>query len=124
MQKGHLLTFQCEQCEQLISFSVVDLDKQHGNIPCKHCSKVYAFSDPDLKRQLQKFEALCRQIADSEEILSNTSVGIDVGPHHVKVPYKILLTRLNSSLDLVIGNRPLTIEFRMEPLKDLKECLQ
>lgn len=124
MQKGHLLTFQCDNCTQNLSFSVVDLDKNPGKVTCEHCSKEYAFSDPDLKRQLKKFEALCRQIADSEEILSNASVGIDVGPHHVKVPYKILLTRLNSSLELVIGDRPLTIEFRMEPLKDLKECLK
>lgn len=121
MQKGHLLTFHCEDCDQPVSFSVVDLDQQ---ITCAHCSKKYTLSDPDLKRQLVKFEALCRQIAESEEILGNAAIGIDVGPHHVKVPYKILLSRLNSSLELMIGDRPLTIEFRMEPLTDLKEYVK
>ncbi len=124
MQKGHVLTFRCEDCDQPVTFSVVDLDKHHSNIVCEHCSKEYALSDPTLKRQLTKFEALCRQIAESEEILGNAAIGIDVGPHHIKVPYKILLSRLNSSLELTLGSRPLTIEFRMEPVQDLKEYVK
>jgi hypothetical protein len=66
-------------------------------------------------RQLKKFELLCRQIHHSEEILSNTSVGIFVGDREIKVPYKLLLTRLNSTLNLMMGDRPLAITFRIEP---------
>ena len=121
MQKGHVLEFNCQGCQQPIKFSVFELDQL---IHCAHCAKKYAFKDESLRRQIKKFEALCRQLVESEEILSMTSVGIDVGEHRVKVPYKILLTRLNSVLDLNIGEKEkLAISFRVEPLKDLPPTL-
>lgn len=119
MKQRHVLQFSCQGCQNPVSFSVFDLDDNKSLIHCLQCNKKYALNDETLKRQLKKFEALCRQILDSEEILSNTAVGIDVGEHHVKVPFKILLTRLSSTLDLMIGNQPLSIAFRIEPLKDL-----
>jgi hypothetical protein len=69
-------------------------------------------------RQLRKFEALCSQIQESQEILGNASVGIDVGEHHVKVPYKLLLTRLNSTLELDMGEARVSIAFRIEPAEE------
>lgn len=80
-------------------------------------------------RQLQKFEALCLQIHESEEILGNTQVAINVGPNEIKVPYRLLLTRLSSVMDLSIsdpklGAKRLEITFRTEPLNDckIKDC--
>ncbi len=119
MQKGHNLQFDCQGCKKPVRFSVFELEQNLKPILCPHCQKAYAFSDATLIRQIKKFEALCRQICDSEEILSNTAVGIDVGDRHVKIPYKLLLTRLSSRLDLVIGNQPVSIIFRIEPAKDL-----
>jgi len=123
MQKGHQLEFDCMTCKEPVIFSLFNLEKTDGHIACNKCQKRYAFTDETLKRQLKKFEALCRQLIESEEILSNASIGIDVGEHHVQIPYKLLLTRLNSSLELSIGNMPVSIKFRIEPLKDtpLKE---
>lgn len=119
MQKGHMLQFNCQGCHHPVRFSVFDLEAQEPLINCSQCQKKYSLTDETLKRQLRKFEALCRQILDSEEILGNTAVGIDVGEHHVKIPYKLLLTRLSSSLNLKIGDEQISIAFRMEPLKDL-----
>ena len=116
MQKGHVLEFKCLDCKTAIPFSLFDLE---APITCPDCGKQYAFTDATLQRQLKKFEGLCRQIHESEEILGNTSVGIDVGDHHVNVPYKLLLARLTSSLDLMIGDHPLSITFRMEPAHDI-----
>lgn len=117
MQKGHSLQFKCLPCGTPVTFSIFDLDHK-TTISCHNCEKKYAFADPTLVRQLKKFEALCRQIQDSEEILGNASVGVDVGEHHVKVPYKLLLTRLSSSLDLNMAGQKIAIFFRIEPLKD------
>src|SRR5690606_31766957 len=99
MQKGHLLQFSCQRCHHPIHFSVFELEHKGGGVNCPDCGLIYDFEDETLKRQLRKFENLCRQIQLSEEILSNTSVGIHVGEKEVKIPYKILLTRLNSTLD-------------------------
>jgi hypothetical protein len=117
MQKGHLLQFCCQSCQNPIQFSIFDIEKNE-KIPCLECGLLYDFNDEILIRQLRKFENLCRQIQLSEEILSNTSVGIYIGDREVKIPYKILLTRLNSTLDLMVGDRPLTITFRIEPTID------
>ncbi|MCE5315998.1 MAG: hypothetical protein LLG04_01365 [Parachlamydia sp.] len=119
MQKGHNLQFDCQGCKEPIRFSVFELEQGEKPIKCPHCAKTYALSDSTLIRQIKKFEALCRQICDSEEILSNTAVGIDVGDRQIKVPFKILLTRLSSCLDLMIGKQPVSIKFRIEPAKDL-----
>lgn len=119
MQKGHLLEFNCLSCKQPIHFSVIRLDQEETTIPCNCCEKKYAFTDETLRRQLKKFANLCLQLIESEEILGNTAVGVDVGEKHVKIPYKLLLTRLNSSLDLMIGDKKVSITFRIEPLKDI-----
>lgn len=118
MQKGHLLQFACPSCQGSVEFSVFALE-QNEKAVCPTCHKTYNFNDETLKRQLRKFSALCAQLIDSEEILSHTAVGIDVGEHHVKVPFKLLLTRFNSCLELEVGDQPVTIYFRIEPLKDI-----
>jgi len=117
MQKGHFLQFSCQCCQNPIQFSVFELEKNE-QLKCSECGLLYDFSDDVLMRQLRKFENLCRQIQLSEEILTNTSVGIYLGDREVKIPYKLLLTRLNSTLDLMVGDRPLTITFRIEPTID------
>jgi hypothetical protein len=117
MQKGHLLQFNCQSCLNPVDFSIFDIEEK-GGITCPDCQTHYDFSDEKLNRQLRLFENLCRQIQLSEEILSNTSVGIYTGDREIKIPYKILLTRLNSTLDLMIDGRPLTITFRIEPTAD------
>ena len=115
MQKNDSLEFECLTCQHPVRFSIFELD---GKIGCSNCSKKYAFEDEALKRQLRKFEALCKQIVESEEILSNVAVGIDVGERQVKMPYRLLLTRLNSVLDLKMGDKVISINFRVEPLRD------
>lgn len=119
MQKLKTLQFKCQSCKEPVTFSVFQLEHNNGLINCEHCQKKYVFSDDVLKRQLKKFEALCKQLIESDEILANTSVGIDVGEHKVKIPYRLLLTRLSSTLDLMIGNQPVAISFRIEPSRDL-----
>lgn len=121
MQKGHQLQFNCTCCQHPVHFSIFTLDQMNYTVECTHCGKHYLFDDETLRRQLGKFEALCRQIMESEEILGETCIGVDVGEHHVKIPYKLLLTRLNSSIDLMIGDQPISIAFRLEPAADLKE---
>jgi len=118
MQKGHLLQFTCQQCKKNIEFSIFDLEQSGHCIQCHSCQKKYVFNDDNLIRQLKKFASLCRQIIDSEEILGNTIVGIDIDDKHIKIPYKLLLTRFTSSLDLIMGDQPVSIRFRIEPLKD------
>jgi hypothetical protein len=123
MQKGHKLQFHCQGCDAPILFSVLDREHFSKIVPCPGCGRKYAFDDETLLRHLTQFEALCRQIYASEEILGSTSIAIDVGNHHVKVPFNILLTRLSSVIELHINGKKSVIFFRVEPLKDVPEVL-
>lgn len=119
MQKGRSLEFSCLSCKKPVTFSVFDLNKQDQPLTCSCCNKKYLFDDEILLRQLGLFEKLCRQIHESKEILSQTSVGVDIGSHQVNIPFKILLTRLSSRMDLMMGDTPLTIMFRIEPTEEI-----
>lgn len=120
VQKGHFLQFSCQSCHHPVCFSLFELEQGGWQVRCSQCDVSYDFNEVDLRRQLRKFEALCRQIHESEEILSNTSVGVHIGDREIKIPFKILLSRLNSTLDLMMGDAPIRITFRIEPAHDLK----
>ena len=119
MQLGAKLQFNCERCTTPVPFSVLALEEITKNICCDSCGQKYRFDDDTLLRQLRKFEALCRQIHASEEILGHTSISIDMGSKHVNVPFNILLTRLSSVLELSINGKKCVISFRLDPLNDV-----
>ena len=105
----------CIHCKKPVIFSIQDLGYQDKLVECTGCGKKYGFGQETLHRQLKKFAALCRQIQESEEILGSASVAVTVGQNEVKIPFKILLSRLKSTLDLSMGNERLSITFRVEP---------
>ncbi len=123
MNFGHKLQFLCEGCESPVLFSVLDRADFGGIVSCAACGKKYAFEDETLLRQLKQFESLCHQIHASEEILGSTAIAIDVGSHHVKVPFNILLTRLSPVIELNFNGKKVVIAFRVEPLRDVPEAL-
>jgi hypothetical protein len=75
-------------------------------------------------RQISLFIDLCTQLKKSEEILSSSSIAVNVGSSEVKLPFKLLLTRLRSTLDLEIEGSKVTISSRAEPLAIAKTLLE
>ena len=116
MSNGNEIEFPCvnDGCGQILSFSAVDpiCDKV---IVCPSCKKNYEF-DESLMAKLRKFDNLIRSVREAEDILGDINVGIDVEGHSVEVPYRLLLTRMNSFLTLKIGGREVKFRFRVEPL--------
>lgn len=118
MQKSHQLEIHCESCKAPLRFSVLNAQSLKEALVCNECGKKHIF-DEKLLSLLEKFEALCQQIHDSSEILGSSNVAINVGEHHVQVPFNILLTRLSSVIELCINGKKRTITFRVEPLADM-----
>lgn len=116
--KGGDIEFQCvkDNCKAMIAFSVQEIERSK-RIRCSSCRNEYSFNE-ELIAKIQKFENLITAVKNAEDILGGTNVSIDVDGHSVKVPYRLLLTRLNTSLTLRIGNEELSFHFRVEPLKD------
>lgn len=112
MEVGHQLEFACQRCEFAVQFSVLE---PHA-LQCRQCGQQYCF-DEGIHTQLRLFYALCRQIYESQDILSSTAIAMDIGSQNVKIPFSLLLTRFSSVLTLQINGRALDISFRLEPLR-------
>lgn len=123
MQKGPHLEFACPGCQASVPFSVLELAKDEYVAPCPDCGKKFVFNDDTLIRQLKKFTNLCIAIHESEEILGMASIGINLHDKEVNIPFKLLLTRLSSQMELMLGDTPMTIVFRIEPTELSKEKL-
>lgn len=115
MQGSPRLQFSCTECDAPLCFSAFEEKSFAEPLTCGGCGSRYILSDSTLQRQLRTFEALCRQVRESEEILSNSSVAVQVGCEEVKVPFRQLLTRFSCSLDLDIEGRQLSVAFDVEP---------
>jgi hypothetical protein len=124
MQVGNKLEFNCLECNEPITFSLLSPKTCGEILSCTKCRKQYVFDDKTILQHLLQFEALCQQIHDSQDILGNTSVAVEIGSHEVRIPFKILLTRLSSVMQLKIGEENLDIKFRVEPIKDIQEVFK
>jgi len=124
VQVGNNLEFRCinEGCGELVKFSVFDISKNHG-LRCAACSKEYTLGE-ELVRKLDMFEKLCRAVNEADDILSDTNVGINVYSHEVRIPFRLLLTRLNTQLNLSIGGKDIQIRFRVSPTKDMPQATE
>lgn len=120
---GHnRLSIKCidEECGSHIPLSLLEMESK-PRIQCKSCKNEYAFNK-QLVEQLVKFEKLISAIQDAKDILGQTAVAVDIQGHSVKIPYKLLLTRMNSELKLKINDQEMVVTFRVEPLE--KEILR
>ena len=70
----------------------------------------------EISRQILLFIQLCQQIKESEEILSSANISINIGDKQVNIPFKLLLTRLKSTLNLDIEGKKVSVSTRTEPL--------
>ena len=114
----------CIECERVIPFSILDLEPD-GPITCKECGKQYIFNE-DLFNKIRRFENLLEAVYQARDILGSANVAIAFRDEEVKVPYRLLLTRLNTLLTLNINGKETTFRFRVEPVTmiDDKENIQ
>ena len=108
--------FECldDQCGGVISFNLkTALDDNFQGL-CGECHKSYEF-DADLKEKLIKLSDLIIAVRKAEDILGDCNVAVTVPGQTVKVPYSLLLTRLNTMITLKVGGRDVDFHFRVEP---------
>ncbi len=112
------ISIACTTCKNPVLLSLGAIEAELSCIAdCSQCGKKYGIEPGKLAHQLALFVALCKQLKKSEEILSSSSIAVTVGPHEIKVPFKLLLSRFRSTLDIDIGGIKTTVSYRTEPLK-------
>ncbi|MCK4948026.1 MAG: hypothetical protein KAS46_06605 [Candidatus Aureabacteria bacterium] len=118
MTKGQKIEFKCvkDKCEGIITFLVNSM-KKDPVLRCSKCGNEYKF-DKELVSKLEMFENLVKAVSDAEPILGDTNVAINLAGHNIKVPFRLLLTRLSTVLSLQMAGKTVDFLFRVEPLKE------
>lgn len=110
------IEFRCvnENCKEILSFCMLAVG-DGTTVRCAGCGKEYVFNGA-LRDKFRKFARLVAAVREAEDILGQTNVGLDIMGHSVQVPYRILLTRMNTFLTLDIGGTKFNFRLRVEPL--------
>ena len=83
---------------------------------CPHCHRQYSFEDGEFIGKLEKLRNLLVAVKEAEDILGDVNVGVNTVAGDVKIPYRLLLTRMNTMITLDVGGRKIDFNFRVEPL--------
>ena len=102
------------ECNGVIKFNLMELAADDFQVLCPKCHRPYAF-DTALKTKLNKLKNLILALRDAEPILGDCNVAVTVPAGEVKIPYALLLTRLNTMITLNIGDKKVDFHIWIEP---------
>ena len=110
------LDFHCfsDNCGGVVKFDVGQVADPDFQVVCPHCHRAYAF-DEVLRGKLTRMMNLIGAIRDCEDILGDSVVAVSVAGGEVKIPYALLLTRLNTLITLDAGGRKTDFHLWVEP---------
>ena len=101
-------------CRGNISFNLLDVLKKDFQVMCPSCHTPYEF-DAQLRDKLCRMCDLIISIRRAEDILGNCNVSVNVAGGEVKIPYALLLTRLNTIITLQLGGKDVDFHLWVEP---------
>jgi len=108
--------FECfeNNCDGVVKFNLRDALADNFQAICQKCHRSYQFEN-DLKEKLNKLCDLIIAVRKAEDILGDCNVAVTVPGQTVKIPYALLLTRLNTMITLQVGGKDVDFHFRVEP---------
>ena len=111
------IDFDCleHDCDTSIKFDLLSLRDSSGLLACSSCRRQYQFTNEFLEK-LEKLKTLILAVRDCESILGDCSIGVATPAGEVKIPYRLLLTRLNTLISLQLDDETIDFNFRIDPL--------
>ena len=109
--------FMCldDACGGVVKFNLSEVaDGSFQSVTCPKCGRVYAL-DAELRGKLLRMLKLVLAIRDAEDVLGDSNVSVSVAGGSVKIPYALLLTRLNTLLSLKLEGKPVDFHLWIEP---------
>ena len=108
--------FHCldDDCRNVIHFSLADIISKDFQAVCTKCHKTYCF-DEVLRDKLTRMLELVAAVRNAEDILGDSNVSVNVAGGSVKIPYALLLTRLNTLVSLEMGGKKVDFHLWIEP---------
>ena len=107
--------FEClaDNCQGVVAFRLSDALNDNFQALCPQCHNPYQF-DEELTTKLNKLRELIVAVRKAEDILGDCNVAVTVPGQTVKIPYALLLTRLNTMITLNLGDKDIDFHFRVE----------
>lgn len=107
------IDFDCQgsDCDNNIQFDLMGLKESNGLIVCPSCHSPYQF-DKQFLSKLEQLRNLVIAVHAAEDIIDDTKVAVTTANGEVKLPYRLLLTRMNT----IITIQGIDFNFRVEPL--------
>lgn len=110
------IDFPCfeESCGGVVKFDLGDVLQGDFEAVCPKCGRKYPL-DAALRDKLARMLKLVLALRDAEDILGDTNVSVNVAGGAVKIPYALLLTRLNTLFTLDYGDRKVDFHLWVAP---------
>ena len=110
------LDFHClsDDCEGVVVFDINAIADPEFQAVCPVCHRAYAL-DEALRDKLLRMMKLIASIRECEDILGDSVVSVNVAGGEVRIPYALLLTRLNTLITLEIAGRKIDFHLWVEP---------
>ena len=111
------IDFHCleDDCREVVKFNLSDIASRDFQAVCPKCHRAYEL-DEALRDKLMRMLKLVAAIRDAEDILGDSSVAVTIaGAKEVKIPYALLLTRLNTLITLNFGDKKVDFHLWIEP---------
>lgn len=110
------LDFCCQSqgCSGIVKFDLADVTDPDFQAVCPECHRAYALDDT-MRGKLQRMLDLVIAIRNSEDILGDSVVSVNVAGGEVRIPYALLLSRLNTIITLEINGNKTDFHLWVEP---------
>lgn len=105
---------QTEKCTGIVKFNLSDVEDPEFQAICPECHRAYALDDT-MRSKLQRMLELVVAIRNSEDILGDSIVSVNVAGGEVRIPYALLLSRLNTIITLEINGNKTDFHLWVEP---------
>ena len=103
-----------EGCSGVVDFNLTQIAQNDFQAVCPVCHRAYTL-DPVLRGKLERMMKLIEAIRNSEDILGDSVVSVNVAGGEVRVPYALLLTRLNTLITLNLNGKQVDFHLWVEP---------
>ena len=112
-----MVDFSCldDECKASVSFNLMEVQAGGGQLVCAQCRREYHL-DALFLGKLQRLRRLILAVQESADLLGDVNVAVTTPQGEVKIPYWLMLTRLNTIITLDLGGKKVDFNFRIEPL--------
>ena len=110
------IDFRCltDECTGVVEFNLSEIADKDFQAVCPVCRRAYVL-DSALRDKLERMMKLIEGLRNTEDILGDSVVSVNVAGGEVRIPYALLLTRLNTLITLNLGDTPTDFHLWVEP---------